>query len=156
MTSFDLTEHALLALRAGAWLGGGALIGAFYFLTLRWNVRMLAFGRAPLLAMALQLGAIRAPRRRACASSPVDFGALPLLLATAGILAARTATVRLAGADMIESPLVTEDAVHARPGSDHRAGRRDLGPHGWSLTLGGLLPRARLRSPRRGIKPCSS
>ena len=96
MTSFDLTEHALLALRVGAWLGGGALIGAFYFLTLRWNVRMLALGRAPLLAMALQLGrfAFLAGVLGVIASR---FGALPLLLATAGILAARTATMRLAG-----------------------------------------------------------
>ena len=96
MTSFDLTEHALLALRVGAWLGGGALIGAFHFLTLRWNVRMLALGRAPLLAMALQLGrfALLASVLAVIASR---FGALPLLLVTAGILAARTATVRLAG-----------------------------------------------------------
>jgi len=42
---FHLTEHASLLLQAGAWLGAGALIGAFYFLSLHWNVRMLAFGR---------------------------------------------------------------------------------------------------------------
>ena len=94
MTSFHLTEHALLALRAGAWLAGGSLIGTFHFLTLRWNVRMLALGRAPLLAMALQLGrfALLAGVLAVIASR---FGALPPLLATAGILAARTAAVRL-------------------------------------------------------------
>ena len=94
MTSFQLTEHALLAVRAGAWLGGGALIGAFHFLTLRWNVTLLALGRAPLLAMALQLGrfALLAGVLTVIASR---FGALPLLLATAGILAARTVAVRL-------------------------------------------------------------
>ena len=48
MMGFHLTGHASLLLRAGVWLGAGALIGAFYFLSLHWNVRMLAFGR-PLL-----------------------------------------------------------------------------------------------------------
>ncbi len=94
MTSFHLTEHGLLALRAGAWLGGGALIGACYFLTLRWNVRMLALGRLPLFAMALQLGRF-ALLAGVLAVIAGRFGALPLILATAGILAARTAAVRL-------------------------------------------------------------
>lgn len=94
MTGFHLTEHALLALRAGAWLSGGALIGAFHFLMLRRSVRMLALGRPPLLAMALQLGrfALLAGVLAAIASR---FGALPLILAAAGILVARTAAVRL-------------------------------------------------------------
>jgi N-ATPase, AtpR subunit len=93
MTSFHLTEHALFALRAGAWLGGGALIGACYFLMLRRSARMLVLGRAWLLAMALQLGRISllAGMLAVIASR---FGALPLVFATAGILAARTAAVR--------------------------------------------------------------
>jgi F1F0 ATPase subunit 2 len=96
MTSFHLGEQALLALRACAWLGGGALIGGFYFLTLRWNVRMLVLGRAPLLAMALQLGRF-ALLAGVLAMIASRFGALPLLVATAGIFAARTAAVRLGG-----------------------------------------------------------
>jgi N-ATPase, AtpR subunit len=96
MTSFHLTEHAWLALRAGAWLGGGALIGGLYFLTLQWNVRMLALGRAPLLAMALQLGRF-AFLAGLLAMIAGRFGALPLLLATAGIFAVRTTAVRLGG-----------------------------------------------------------
>jgi F1F0 ATPase subunit 2 len=93
MTSFHLTEYALFALRAGAWLGGGALIGAFYFLTLRWSVSTLVLGRAWLLATALQFGrfALLAGILVVIASR---LGALPLVLATAGILAARTAAVR--------------------------------------------------------------
>jgi F1F0 ATPase subunit 2 len=75
-------------------LGAGALIGAAYFLTLRWNVRMLALGRTPLFATALVLGrfVVLAGVLAVIASR---FGALPLLLATAGILAVRTAAVRL-------------------------------------------------------------
>ena len=85
MTSFHLSEHALFAVRAGAWLGGGALIGAFYFLTLRWNVKMLVLGRAWLFATTLQLGrfALLAGMLAVIASR---FGALPLVLAAAGIL----------------------------------------------------------------------
>jgi F1F0 ATPase subunit 2 len=93
MMGFHLTEHASLVLQAGAWLGTGALIGAFYFLSLHWNVRMLAFGRPLPLVLALQLGryALVAGVLAAIASR---FGALPLLLAAAGILAARAAAVR--------------------------------------------------------------
>ena len=94
MTSFHLTKHALLALQASAWLGAGALIGTFHFLTLGWNVRMLTLGRAPLFAMALQLGRF-ALLGGVLAAIASRFGALPLLLATVGILAARTAAVRL-------------------------------------------------------------
>ena len=94
MTGSHFTEHALLALQAAAWLGAGALIGGFYFLSLQWNVRMLAFGRSLLLVLALQLGrfALVAVVLAAIAS---QLGALPLLLAAAGILAARAAAVRL-------------------------------------------------------------
>lgn len=94
MTAFPPGEHASLALQAGAWLSCGALIGTFHFLTLRWNVRLLALGRAPLLALAVQLGRF-ALLAGALAVIASRFGALPLLLAAAGILAARTAAVRL-------------------------------------------------------------
>jgi F1F0 ATPase subunit 2 len=94
MTSLHLAEHAWLALQAATWLGAGALIGALNFLSLHWNVRMLALGRTPLLAMALVLGrfVLLAGVLAAIASR---FGALPLLLAAAGILVVRTAAVRL-------------------------------------------------------------
>jgi len=94
MTSLHLAEHAWLALQAGTWMGAGALIGALYFLTLHWNVRMLALGRAPLFAMALALGrfVLLAGVLAAIASR---FGALPLLLAAASILVVRTAAVQL-------------------------------------------------------------
>jgi N-ATPase, AtpR subunit len=94
MTDFHLSEQALLALQAGAWLGGGALIGAMHLLMLRWNVRMLVLGRPPLRAMALQFGRF-ALVGGALAAIAGRFGAVPLMLAAAGILAARTAAVRL-------------------------------------------------------------
>ena len=96
MTIFHLTQHDLVLylLRASAWLGAGALIGASYFLSLRWNVRYFEVGQSLLLALALQLVrfALIAIVLGVIAS---QFGALPLLIATAGILAARPAIIRL-------------------------------------------------------------
>jgi N-ATPase, AtpR subunit len=93
MTSLHLDEHVLLALRVGAWLSTGAVIGALYFLTLRWSVKMLTADKRLLPAMALQLGrlALLAGLLAIIVSS---FGALPLLLTTAGIFATRIAVVQ--------------------------------------------------------------
>ncbi len=93
MTGFPLGAHGMIAPQAAAWLSCGAVIGACHFLTLRWNVRLFALGRAPLVALALQLGrfALLAVTLAVIASR---FGAFPLLLAATGILAARTAAVR--------------------------------------------------------------
>ena len=96
MTKLYLPEHQLilLVLSVGAWLTVGALIGSLYFLTLRWNVRRFTVGQSlplaalvtPLVRFALIAGVL--------AIIASHFGALPLLVATAGILAARTAVVR--------------------------------------------------------------
>ncbi len=80
----------------GGWLAAGALVGAFHFLTLRLNVRMLANGGSLFLALALQLGRF-AVVAAALTAVAITFGALPLLVATAGILIMRTAVVRLGG-----------------------------------------------------------
>ena len=96
MTSLNLSEGVPLILRAGAWLGGGTLIGAFHFLTLRWNVAMLARGRAPLRALALALGRF-AFVAGSLAVVAAYFGALPLLLTGAGIVGIRAAVVRKGG-----------------------------------------------------------
>ena len=96
MTSWYFSGHDQLlhGLGAGAWLAAGALIGAFHFLTLRWNVQMFAAGRSLPLALTGQLVrfAFTAGLLAVIASG---FGALPLLAATVGILAARTAVVQL-------------------------------------------------------------
>jgi F1F0 ATPase subunit 2 len=92
MTNLHLADFFLLRLCAG--FGTGALLGASYFLTLRWNVRTLAFGRAPLLAMGLQLArfALLAVGLVLIARG---FGAVPLVAVTAGILVARAAVLRV-------------------------------------------------------------
>jgi hypothetical protein len=93
MTSFHLAEQALVALRVGAWLSSGALIGVFYFLTLRWSVKMLTHHKRLLPAIVLQLGRM-AFLTGLLAIIVSRFGALPLLLTTAGIFGARVAAVQ--------------------------------------------------------------
>ena len=92
MTDLHLAGFFLLPLCAA--FGAGALIGASYFLTLRWNVRMLALGRAPLLAVALQIARF-ALLAAALVLIARSFGAVALVAVTAGILAARAAVLRM-------------------------------------------------------------
>ena len=96
MTSVLLAQPGWLALLAAAWVAGGVLIGAPYFLTLRWNVRMLVLGHRRLLPVALQLARV-VFLAGLLAVIAVRCGAWPLLLATGGILAARTAALRYEG-----------------------------------------------------------
>ena len=81
---------------AAGWFAAGAVIGGLFFLTLRWNVRMLAAGRALLPVMAVQFGRLAAIGV-VLAVIAIYFGALALLAATAGMLVARTLVVRLGG-----------------------------------------------------------
>jgi len=100
MTHLDLTADAPVRhlLDIGGWFAAGALVGAFHFLTLRWNARLfvgtLFVGtRWPLLPAGIQLvrfGLIAA----ALAFVAKMFGGLPLLVTTTGILVARTAIIR--------------------------------------------------------------
>ena len=95
MTKLHFTEYdlILLVVSVGSWLAAGALIGAFHFLTLRWNVGMFAAGQSLLQALAIQL--IRfAVIAGVLAIVAHYYGALPLLAATLGILAIRTVVVR--------------------------------------------------------------
>jgi F1F0 ATPase subunit 2 len=94
MTNFYLTENNLIlyVLSASAWLSVGALTGTFHLLTLRWNVGMFATGQSLPLALAIQLA--RFAVIAGVLAVIAHFGALPLLVATAGILATRTAVVR--------------------------------------------------------------
>jgi len=97
MTEFHLVEHVPIVLPAFAWLGSGVLIGAFQLLTLRWSVRMLTFGRATLTASVVQ-GARFGLFAGLLASIISHSGTLPLILTTAGILAARIIVVCSLGA----------------------------------------------------------
>ncbi len=95
MMNLHFIQHDLVpfVLSGGAWLATGVLIGTCNFLTLRWNVRMLAVGQSLATALATQLVRF-ALIAGVLAAIAGHFGALPLLLATAGILAARTAVLR--------------------------------------------------------------
>ncbi len=93
MTSFHFTEYVSLTLQASAWLAVGTLVGAFHFLTLQWNVSMLVTDRARLLAIAVQFGRL-ALVAGVLAVAASHFGAFPLLLASTGILTARSAILR--------------------------------------------------------------
>lgn len=96
MTSFHFSAPTFFALQAVEWLGGGALIGAGYFLTLCWNVRLLALGRVPLVATIVQVGRFALLVGLLAAIADCG-GALPLILAVAGIIAARTMITTQAG-----------------------------------------------------------
>ncbi len=96
MTNLQFAAPAFFVLQAAAWLGGGALIGVAYFLTLSWNVGLLTLRRAPLFAAAVQVGrflllaAVLAAIAERC-------GALPLISALAGIQAARALVIMRSG-----------------------------------------------------------
>ena len=91
MIASHLTAHGLAL--AAFWLAAGAVIGGVFFLSLRWNVQMLATGGAMLPVIAVQLARL-AGIGVALAVIAIYFGALPLLAATMGILAARTVVTR--------------------------------------------------------------
>jgi hypothetical protein len=96
MTGLSLPQYGILHLVLGAsgWLAIGALAGAFFYLTLRRSAQMLATGSCVSMALALQL--IRFTVMAGLLSIIArHYGAVALLAVTLGILAARTAVVRL-------------------------------------------------------------
>jgi F1F0 ATPase subunit 2 len=94
MTTLSADNLAVLVLQAGAWLAAGVLLGGFHFLTLRWNVRMFASDPSPLLPLGIQV--LRFALVAAVLATVAHyFGALALLIVTAGVLVARTAVIRL-------------------------------------------------------------
>jgi N-ATPase, AtpR subunit len=96
MTGLDVTAHDILELilDAGPWLAIGARTGAFHFLILRGSVQMLATGSPVLLALALLL--IRFAVMAAALGVIIRHsGAVALLVAAIGVLASRTAAVRI-------------------------------------------------------------
>ena len=93
MQLFAAGDGALALLAEGcAWFATGALVGIFHFLTLRTSVRMLATGSSLPSGLALHLA--RFAITAGALALIVRHGALPLLAATLGILAARTAVLR--------------------------------------------------------------
>jgi F1F0 ATPase subunit 2 len=96
MTRHHVTEHDMFMLifKGGAWLVIGELIGLFHYMTLRWNVEMLATRSSVPLAMAVQV--IRLVLM-ATALTVISrhYGAMPLLVAGFGVVASRAAVLRL-------------------------------------------------------------
>lgn len=90
MTAFQLTHDVTFVI---VWLVAGTVIGAVHFLSLRWNVRRFAAGRSLLPVVIVQLGRFVAIGV-VLAIIARSFGALALLAAALGILAARTVIVR--------------------------------------------------------------
>jgi hypothetical protein len=95
MTQLFVTGHETLALLAegSAWLVAGVLVGALHFLTLRAATGMLVTGSSLVAALALHL--IRFAMTAGALALIALHGALPLLVAALGILAARTAVLRM-------------------------------------------------------------
>jgi F1F0 ATPase subunit 2 len=95
MTQLFATGHDVFALflESSAWLAMGGLVGAFHFLSLRRSARMLATGPSLFAGLALHL--IRFPIVAGVLVFIARYGAPPLLAAMLGILAARTAVLRL-------------------------------------------------------------
>jgi F1F0 ATPase subunit 2 len=94
MTAPHLAAEIPALVGLAFWLAAGALIGAIYFWALQWNARLFAAGPRLPAAFALQLARF-AVLGGALALVAVRFGALPLLVATAGLLLARTAVIRM-------------------------------------------------------------
>jgi len=96
MNGFHAANHDMfmLVLDASAWLAIGALIGTFHYLTLRRNAQMLVTGTSLLKPVTLQL--IRfAVTAGALGIITRHSGALPLFVTALGVLASRTAVLRL-------------------------------------------------------------
>jgi F1F0 ATPase subunit 2 len=96
MTKLYATGHDMfvLGLKASMWLAIGALIGAFHYVTLRSNARMLAIRCSVPVALGIQLTRF-AVIAGVLAIITRYYGALPLLVATLGVLTARTVVLRL-------------------------------------------------------------
>jgi hypothetical protein len=96
MTTWDavLLSQIPPALGVGIWLVAGMLVGAFHFLTLRWSIGMFVAAQHLLLPLGLQLVRF-ALIAAALAAITTAFGALPLLIVTAGIVIMRTIIVPL-------------------------------------------------------------
>ena len=84
----------MLVANASAWLGIGALLGSFHYLTLRRNAQMLVTGSSVLKVVTLQLIRFAV---MACVLVIITrhYRAMPLLVTALGVLVLRTAVLRL-------------------------------------------------------------
>jgi F1F0 ATPase subunit 2 len=84
----------ILVFKSGVWPAIGGLIGVFHYMTLRWNVEMLATGSSVPAATAVQLIRL-ALMAAALTVISRHYGAPPLLGAVLGVAASRAAVLRL-------------------------------------------------------------
>jgi hypothetical protein len=96
MTNLLLTERDLVmsAMSVGAWLTVGMLIGAFHYLTLSWNVRILTVDQSMLRALTIQLTRV-AVTAVVLTLITRSYGGAPLVTAALGVLTARGPVLRL-------------------------------------------------------------
>lgn len=86
-------EYLAFIAAAAGWFAAGALLGAVHFLSLRWNLQRLVAGQA---ALSLGLQLLRFVLTGAALTATVRlFGAVPLLAASLGLMAARTGVIVL-------------------------------------------------------------
>jgi N-ATPase, AtpR subunit len=98
MIGFSVPQSDMLKLvvDASTWLAAGSVAGAFFYLTLRRSAQMLASRSSVGMVLALHL--LRFTLIAGLLGSIARYyGAVPLLVATFGILAARTAVLRVGG-----------------------------------------------------------
>jgi F1F0 ATPase subunit 2 len=94
MTNFPHPAHVVIPVVLSiASLVAGLLLGAVYFLSLRWNLWRFTVGRSLLIPVGIQLVRF-ALIAAALAVVARYFGALQLLVTTLGILVARTAVIK--------------------------------------------------------------
>ena len=94
MMKLSLTEPELIRyfLDMSAAFAAGVLVGMLHFLTLRWNAALFAAGQSLLPALAMQFVRLAATTG-VLAVIAGRFGALPLLVAAAGVVSTRTLVV---------------------------------------------------------------
>jgi len=90
-----LAPYATKGVALGLAVGAGALIGAVHYLSLSFTVRQFVEPTGLMPALMVQIG--RFAVTGAALAVIAQFGALPLLMATAGVLAARTVAVARLG-----------------------------------------------------------
>ena len=163
MIQFFATGHEALAvlLESGAWLTAGGLLGAFHFLSLRRSARMLATSSAPSVALTLHL--IRFAITAGALIVIARHGALPLLAATLGLLAARTAVLQ-AVLGVGETPRGVMAEISPRDAAIGLAGVANSPPHrrgadGWgsapapSILDSAPADRGSIATPNEGHRP---
>jgi F1F0 ATPase subunit 2 len=97
MTMVGVANLSEMAMTAAIWLIVGTLIGGIHFLTLRWTADAVAHGRSIAAVLAVQLVRLLLVGV-AMVIIVQSFGALALVSAAAGILAARSIVLRAGAA----------------------------------------------------------